>query len=491
MKRRLGKIAAALFVLVLATGAATQAQTFTTLHSFDNTDGAVPDALVQATDENFYGTTGVGGANNAGTVFKITPSGTLTTLHSFCSLSGCADGANPFGLVQATDGNFYGTTVGANSLCLGGCGTVFKITSSGTLTTLHSFDQADGGGPNALVQATDGNFYGTTNNGGANFFGTVFKITPSGTLTTLYSFCQGGVGTNCPDGGFPTFAALVQATDGNFYGTTDVGGAHGLASGGTVFKITPSGTLTTLYSFCSLIGCADGSVPYAGLVQATDGNFYGTTEGGGANNAGTVFKITPSGMLTTLYSFCSQSGCTDGANPFRAGLVQATDGNLYGTTFLGGGANNAGSVFKISPSGTLTTLYTFCLQSGCADGANPFGLVQATDGNFYGTTANGGASGFGTVFKLTVLTPQQATQAIINSVNLLFSQGVINGGQDNSLVVQLQHAISLMNAGKNNGAIGNLDSFISEVNDLLSSGVLSASQAASLIGVAESVIAAL
>jgi uncharacterized repeat protein (TIGR03803 family) len=398
------------------------AQTFKTLHRFDGIDGATPfGALVQATDGNLYGTTQVGGANNGGTVFKITPSGTLKTLYSFCSQSGCADGQTPYvGLVQAMGGNFYGTTLegGANTSPCGsyGCGTVFKITPSGTLTTLYSFCSqggaacTDGEGPTAaLVQGTGGNFYGTTYYRGVHSGGTVFKITAGGALTTLYSFC---LQIGCKDGVSPT--GLVQATNGNFYGTTSGGGAA--KHQGTVFKITPSGTLTTLYRFCPLSPCTDGAHP-GELVQATDGNLYGTTANGGANARGTVFKITPSGTLTTLYSFCSQTGCTDGKNPY-ARLVQATDGNFYGMTTAGGanttGCNiyGCGTVFKITPSGTLTTLYSFCSQGGtaCTDGEEPTGeLVQDTNGMFYGTTSHGGANttdcgryGCGTVFSLSV-----------------------------------------------------------------------------------------
>jgi uncharacterized repeat protein (TIGR03803 family) len=197
----------------------------------------------------------------------------------------------------------------------------------------------------------------------------------------------------------------VQASDGNFYGTTVEGGADGA---GTVFRITPSGTLTTLYSFCSQVNCTDGYWPYAGLVQAADGNLYGTTGNGGAfGNYGTVFKITPSGTLTTLYSFCAQNGCADGEEP-AARLVQAADGNFYGTTASGGTSQNCdsyrcGTVFKITPSGTLTTLHSF----NYADGAYPYaglvqasGLVQAAVLNFYGTTFKGGGDGYGTVFRL-------------------------------------------------------------------------------------------
>ena len=378
-------------------------QGLTTLLSFVGTDGEDPSGLVQATNGDFYGTTQDGGANctnpGCGTVFKIAPSGTLTTLYSFGSQS--VDSEFPYaGLVQATNGDLYGTTF---------FDTIFKITPGGTLTTLYSFCSQsgcpDGESPRAaLIQATNGDLYGTTAYGGANLCqfngetigcGTVFKITPSGKLTTLYSF-----GSQSGDGAIPS-AALVQATNGDLYGTTAYGGANGA---GTVFRITPSGKLTTLYSFCSQSGCTDGQTPAGGLIQATNGDLYGTTYGAFGGPYGTVFKITLSGRLTTLYSFCPQSGCTDGANPL-AGLVQATDGDFYGTTAYGG-AGYYGTVFKISPSGTLTTLYSFCSQTGCPDGIVPYaGLAQATNGALYGTTAYGGANangGDGTVFSLSV-----------------------------------------------------------------------------------------
>ena len=416
-----GRRAYAVLVLCATTAVALPAQTFTTLFSFDNTHGATPEgSLVQATNGYLYGTTFGGGTFNYGTVFKITPSGTLTTLYGFAGYP--TDGAYPVaGLVQATNGDFYGTTWqgGPNAGGNGdGAGTIFKITPSGTLTTLYSFCSqsgcTDGEFPGAgLVQATNGALYGTTGLGGANGEGgTVFRITR--TLTTLYSFCSQ---SGCTDGNGPEWAGLVQATNGDLYGTTAAGGANGGTYGsgaGTVFKITPSGTLATLYSFCSQSGCTDGEWPNAGLIQATNGDFYGTTWQGGANGgawgdgAGTVFKITPSGKLTTLYSFCSQSGCTDGENPYYGALVQATNGDLYGTTWQGGASggawgNGAGTVFKITPSGKLTTLYSFCSQSGCTDGENPFaGLVQDTNGKFYGTTNRGGGNGAGTVFSLSV-----------------------------------------------------------------------------------------
>jgi uncharacterized repeat protein (TIGR03803 family) len=397
-----GMKACSIFLLWATAAIALPAQTFITLHSFianPPTDGYDPVwGLVQGTNGSLYGTTLVGGTNDDGTVFKITPSGTVTALYNFCSQSNCTDGFTSLGgLVQGTDGNLYGTTFmgGANTV-----GTVFKITPSGTLTTLFSFDNTDGANPSAgLVQGTNGKFYGTTSAGGASPYGggTVFSITASGTLTTLhsFSFCSQAP---CTDG-YEPYAALVQGTDGNFYGTTLEGGANSCrdqyGSCGTVFKITPGGKLTTLHSFDG----TDGWYPDAGLVQATDGDFYGTTEQGGANDDGTVFKITASGKLTTLYAF-GRGG--HGKWPI-AGLIQATNGKLYGTTGLGGNSSyycgdGCGTVFEITPSGKLTTLHSF----DKTDGDGPRALIQDTDGNFYGTTDRGGAHGRGTVFSLSV-----------------------------------------------------------------------------------------
>jgi len=192
------------------------------------------------------------------------------------------------------------------------------------------------------------------------------------------------------NGANPFYAALVQGLDGNLYGTTSARGAHGK---GTVFRITPGGTVTTLYSFCAKSKCADGSTPYGGLVLGTDGNFYGMTFIGGTLNAGTVYKITPTGKLTTLHSF----SFTDGYNPYDA-LVQGSDGNFYGTTTYGG-THLIGNVFKMTPQGVVTNLHSF----NSSDGSEPeAGLIQGTDGNFYGTTYTGGATGsYGTAFKIT------------------------------------------------------------------------------------------
>lgn len=315
---RLGILAYA--ALLLGASGPLSAQTYTTLANFNFTDGDLPiGGLVQGTDGNFYGTTVEGGTNrcivdrthsrpngtneDCGTIFKIAPSGALTSLHSFDG----TDGEYPeSGVIQGSDGNFYGTTQSGGSFtaCLPtnqvpGCGTIFKVTPSGTFTSLHSFDLTDGAIPaRKLVQGTDGNFYGATGKGGTNGDGTIFKITPSGTLTTLHNF-------DGADGEGPS-QGLTLGTDGNFYGVVNGGGAYGA---GTVFKVTPSGTLSTLHSFCAGGGnCSDGSLPNA-LAQGANGNFYGTTiEGGTGGNAdngpsGTVFEITPAGIFTTLFNF--------------------------------------------------------------------------------------------------------------------------------------------------------------------------------------------
>jgi uncharacterized repeat protein (TIGR03803 family) len=415
-----------------------------TLFMFDGADGSNPTtALVQGPDGNLYGTTFSGGSDtgcrySCGTFFRISTSGELTTLYNFCTQPNCADGAGPTGpLVLGADGNFYGITEIGGTGSEGcpspaNCGTVFKVTPNGTLTTIYNWcsqpNCADGNyeflpEPSTFVQASDGNFYGVNDSGGASGFGTAFKLTPSGTLTTLHNWCSE---PNCADG-WDAANGLIQATDGNFYGTTYRFGANGL---GTFFKMTPSGTLTTLYNFCSLGGfpaCTDGGFPFGPLTQASNGDFYGTTSYGGANEqsaacmaqgiqggyCGTVFKITPSGTLTTLYSFCSQPNCTDGASPgFQ--LVQASDGNFYGVTLAGGDPScttsivplgpGCGTIFKLTESGALTTLQVF-------DGGyqNPEAIIQATLGTFYGETVEGGYSecnhgdcgtGYGTVFSV-------------------------------------------------------------------------------------------
>jgi uncharacterized repeat protein (TIGR03803 family) len=315
-----------------------------------------------------------------------------------------ADGAYPFaGLVQATNGEFYGTTYGGGANL---SGAIFKVSANGSLTLVYSFcsetNCTDGALPRAgLMQDSNGNLYGAAEGGGTNNRGTVFTITPAGRLTVIYDFCNLA---GCADGAAP-YGGLVQASNGSLVGTTESGGQYGF---GSIFSITPAGSFKTLYSFCASTGCPDGASPSGTLVQAANGVYYGTTQSGGksancgAYACGTVFKFTGAGALTTLHSFCVKSGCADGQAPY-AGLTLASDGNFYGTTPAGGANANNGTVFKITPAGKLTTLYNFCSQAGCADGQSPnAGLIQATDGNLYGATSSGGAQGYGSLFGITL-----------------------------------------------------------------------------------------
>ncbi|HYA25927.1 MAG TPA: choice-of-anchor tandem repeat GloVer-containing protein [Terriglobales bacterium] len=344
------------------------------------------------------------GQQGCGTVFKITSEGVLTTLYNFCAQPNCTDGATPAaGLLLGVDGNFYGTTVTGTVFKITPSGVLTVLYRFCTQPGCP-----DGNGINGLIQANDGNFYGTTYYGGAQpqgvcspggqpGCGTIFKLTPEGTLTTLYSFCGE---TNCADGSNP-FANLVQGTDGDLYGLTTLGGTNCYPYGcGTVFKITLGGTLTTLHSFSG----GDGSGPTGALMPSSDGNFYGTTNFGGNTSCsvpggcGTVFKMTRSGTVSTIYNFCAQTNCIDGSGP-NIGLAPLTEGTnqvLYGTT-AGGGANDRGTVFMITPQGSLTTLHSFAAN----EGQDPWaGVIQATNGSFYGTTAFGGANNDGTVFNL-------------------------------------------------------------------------------------------
>jgi uncharacterized repeat protein (TIGR03803 family) len=358
------------------------------------------------------------------------------------SFTGGDDGAAPVaGLVQGSDGNFYGTTENGGT---NDSGTVFQISASGVLTNLCSFSGGtNGADPEAgLVEARDGNLYGTTSEGGATGtlsggYGTVFQINPDGTLSNLYSFTLGTYGA------FPQ-AGLAPGTDGYYYGTTYAGGAYDFNSQGfgTVFQISTGGALTSLYSFT---GGNDGSNPDAGLVQGSDGNFYGTTEAGGTNEVGTVFQISTGGTLTSLYSFI---GTNDGANP-EAGLALGSDGYFYGTTEAGGAYTDQngegyGTVFKISTNGTLTSLYSF---TGGNDGAYPYaGLVQGSDGSFYGTTEGGGQGGAGTVFRLTVGPAAPVFQAVtLNDGTLTLTWSTEAGG-----MYQLQYNSGLGSSGWNN-----------------------------------------
>jgi uncharacterized repeat protein (TIGR03803 family) len=367
-RRRSTRLSWPILSIALLLPIAVAAQTYEVVHGFRST-GKPMSGLVQVGND-LYGTTYYGGTSGVGMIFKLDPQGNLTTLHSF----GYADGAFPTaGLIYATDGYFYGTTTagGLNNL-----GVVFRMDATGHATALHSFDGTDGSTPNAsLIQAGDGDFYGTTSaGGGTGHIGTVFRMNSSGELSVLHRF-------STTDGFYP-YASLVQGTDGNFYGTTAGGGDYGL---GTAFKIDTAGDLTTLHHFK---GIYDGADPYAALIQASDGNFYGTTRGGATGC--TIYRMTPQGDVTVLYHF----QLNDGLDPY-APLVQASDGNLYGVTGIG---TIASSIFRLELSGTFTQLYRFDYTDANLYG----GLIQANDGDLYGTASAGGngVRGIGSVFKM-------------------------------------------------------------------------------------------
>lgn len=390
-------------LLVCVAGQAS-AQTFTVLTSLTSVappggGGNLVWSLVQGPYGNFYGTTQGGGeicANDpfatCGTVFKVTPTGTLTVLHDFCQGT-CTDGGAPFsGLILGPNGNFYGTTT--QDLVNHG-GTLYKMTPAGVVTPLVSFTGGGAEGtPYGPVVEAYGGFYGITALGGAAEDGTIYRVTPNGTLTTLHTFS----GTDGEQIGL-TGVGLLEGANGGFYGVTPYGTQNSNGCG-SIFEMTPKGALKTLYGFpnTSTLGCG----PIDGLIQTPNGDLYGTTVGGGVANDGTIFKITSKGVLTSLYSFCAQSNCADGSDP-DAGMILGTDGNFYGTTVYGG-ASNHGAIFQITPGGAFKVLYSFCSEFGCTDGASSYSsLIQATDGNFYGTTSSGGGGlNGGTVFKLSM-----------------------------------------------------------------------------------------
>ena len=337
LRRPAGMVAAAvLFLLCLGAGQPAQAQTFTSVHSFNWTDGAQPyDGLIMDSSGNLYGTTYYGGTASQGTVFKLDPSGTETVIHSFSG----TDGADPrAGLIMDSSGNIYGTTAGGGSLS---AGTVFKIDSSGNFSVLYNFNPTngtDGADPyGGLVMDSTGNLYGTTQAGGTSpGYGTVFKIDTNNNENVLHSF-------TLADGAFP-YAGLVRDSTGNLYGTTTSGGTGGY---GAVFKIDPAGNYSPLYNFT---GGGDGEHPYGGLTMDSSGNLYGTTFQGGSASVGTVFKIDPSGQETVIHNFTG----SDGSYPYD-GLILDSSGNLYGTTTSGGttisgGLAYYGTAFKIALS---------------------------------------------------------------------------------------------------------------------------------------------
>jgi uncharacterized repeat protein (TIGR03803 family) len=357
--------------------------TLTRLSSFAGGDcGAHPNGLMLAASGHFYATTQNAAADYSGTLFRTDTNGQPVILYTF---NNGADGSHPIGaLVQDAAGNFYGTTVSGGTNLFAD-GTVFKATTNGIVTGLHSFAGGyDGSFPNAgLARGDDGNFYGTTYTGGTNDDnGTVFMLNPAGTLTILYEFTGGS------DGSGP-LTALTRGENGNFYGTTEGGGTNG--GSGTVFVINTNGSFASLHSF----GGDDGATPDAELTPSGNGGFYGVTAAGGTNGGyGTIYRITTDGKFTSVFSF---DGGDAGANP-SGGLIRSAGGTFYGTT-ANGGPLGAGTIFKFSPASGLTMLSWF----GGLNGAQPESApVFGPDGNLYGTTYAGGASGNGVIYRLTL-----------------------------------------------------------------------------------------
>lgn len=358
-------------VLIAFAGMPSHAQQFSVLFQFGDAPGDPinpPNSgiVAQGRDGNLYSTTFIGGQNPGhGVIFKITPAGQVSTVYSF---RGGSDGTNPLGgLTLGSDGDFYGTTGG-------GYGTIFKVSSSGVLTTLHHFNSKDGQNPySPPIQGTDQSWYGTTQNGGLFGYGTIYKLTSSGTLTTLYNF-------DFTHGAF-SYAPLVQGSGGDFYGTAASGGTHGA---GVIFSITAAGKFTVVYNFEGVHGAR----PIGPLIQGNDGAFYGTTAEGGINSVGVIFRMTSSGELSVLHDMGLSA---DGGRPY-AGLLQATDGNFYGANEDGGsssscGINGCGTLFEMAPSGTFSTIHAFDADTGSEPVAT---LLQHTSGILYGDTFCGG-----------------------------------------------------------------------------------------------------
>jgi len=433
--------------------AAAQVGTEATVYTFTGgADGQNPTDLVPYTDGNFYGV-------SDNTIFKVTPAGVFTTLHTFCPACP-TDAPIPAGLVVGTDGNFYGLTEGVSALDP----TFFKITPAGTYTAVNADVPGDpaytAGDGDFLILGADGNFYGANskNNGtGTGPSGSIYKITPTGTFTTLYTFSAEGTNGVNADGASPE-GRLIQATDGNFYGTTWTGGTYG---GGTVFQMTPAGVLTSLYSFGATGGPAgasgqnmDGLFPVAGLVQGSDGDFYGGTTNGGAHGIGTLFKITSAGVYTVLHQFTNATATaltlsvnpttitlgqtatltwtttgtpiSEGGGPGQS-LLLGQDGNFYG---IGGVVSSAAdSLFQLTPTGTYTNIVPATSSNPNGD---PDSLFQISNGTFYGTTYYGNDEGtanpYGTVFSMVVSTGTPPTPCTA-STNPATNGGAWSGAQ--------------------------------------------------------------
>jgi uncharacterized repeat protein (TIGR03803 family) len=455
--------------LILALTACTrvsQSQTappFTTLYTFNGTDGNQPYAgLVEDKAGNLYGTTFYGGPYGRGTVFKLTPNGKLTTLHSFQDFP--IEGAYPLAaLTWGKDGNLYGTTFSGGTS--GFNGTVFQITPTGTLTTLHTFTGAEGAEPIAgVIQGTDGNFYGTTYLAGDHTNGgLVYQVTPSGALTILHAFTPGG---SINDEGANPYGGVIQAKNGNLYGTTST---EGLLAAGTVFEVTTSGVFTLLDTLGepSTPGAEIGG-PEASLLEGKDGYLYGTA--GSANGWGAIFRITLAGDLSVVGNFEDSYG----SGPLGP-LIYGNDGNFYGTTWgtTNSTATMSGTVYRFSVSGGITPIYTFTpldANKHNSDGAYLYaGLLQGRDGNLYGTAQSGGAYGAGTVFKLTMVpaitsfnpvSGPPGTVVMLTGANFTTAKSVKVGTKSASFTINSDTSLTLtVPSGANNAKITVTNSF--------------------------------
>jgi uncharacterized repeat protein (TIGR03803 family) len=379
--------------LTLALRAPAQAQAYTesVIYSFTGTTGNEPvsSGVVRDSAGNFYGTTGFGGAFDYGTVFKLDTSGNETVLHSFGQ--GRLDGRRPLaGLVMDGSGHLFGTTYYGgvrNRMCHQGCGIVFEIDGAGNMKTLHRF----GGGPDGALPAGV-----LVLDQQGNLYGTT-QIGGVGRSGTVFKVDKYGVEkvlysfTGFPDG-FGPEAGLIIDSEGNLYGTTLAGGSN---NAGSVFKLEPGGRETVLHSFGPQSSNTDGSAPEAPLLRTPNGDLYGTTLLGGPANSGAVFVIHANGDEAVLHFFVG----TDGGYPVSP-LVRDSQGNLYSTTLQGGPAGIlGGTLFEITEQGVFSSLFAFTGQPGAGDPAGP--LLLEASGAIYGTSGTGGAANYGTIFKLT------------------------------------------------------------------------------------------
>jgi uncharacterized repeat protein (TIGR03803 family) len=397
--------------LAVVSGAASAQTTEVVLHNFCSltncADGAQPGGVILDSEGNLYGGTLAGGAHGKGVAYKLAPSGQETVLYNFCSQGGdlCTDGWAAGVSVRDSEGNLYGTAGfgGAHNV-----GAVYKLTASGQETVLHSFcsltNCADGSAPSGgVIMDSEGNLYGTTLYGGASSNGSgvtsgagvLYKLAPSGQETVLYNFCSLA---NCADGSLPS-GRLLMDSEGNLYGTTINGGPNGgiSAGAGVVYRVDTSGSETVLCRFGSA-SCPDGTNPNGGVISDSEGNLYGTTGSGGAHDKGVVFELSASGQETVLYNFCSLTNCADGEKP--GGVIRDSEGNLYGSAGDGPKQNPGnGLVYELSISGSETVLCSLG-SANCPDGAGPSGVIMDSEGDLYGTTGSGGTNGGGLVFKL-------------------------------------------------------------------------------------------